>query len=153
VHIIYFSLVAFLIVLGCSKSDDFTVVNPNGNELKSGIVSLVLIEKPNLKMVHLVYTSPVNLENATVEITMPQITSFVNGPSSPIPQFPFTPNNIDKPTVITWVGNLTIGTPKTFCIIVEPDCNPSGKAVIWSDFKVNGVSIKGTIKNKVFACN
>jgi hypothetical protein len=153
VHIIYFSLVAFLIVLGCSKSDDFTVVNPNGNELKSGIVSLVLIEKPNLKMVHLVYTSPVNLENATVEITMPQIISFVNGPSSPIAQFSFTPNNVDKPTVITWVGNLTIGTPKTFCIIVEPDCNPSGKAVIWSDFKVNGVSIKGTIKNKVFACN
>jgi hypothetical protein len=91
-------LVAFLIVLGCSKSDDFTVVNPNGNELKSGIVSLVLMEKPNLKMVHLVYTSPVNLENATVEITMPQIISFVNGPSSPIAQFPFTPNNIDKPT-------------------------------------------------------
>jgi hypothetical protein len=51
------------------------------------------------------------------------------------------------------VGNLTSGTPKTFCIIVEPDCNPSGKAVIWSDFKVNGVSVKGTIKNKVFACN
>ena len=150
--IIYLSLVAFLIVLGCAKNDDF-VVNPDGNELKSGIVSLVLVPKSNLKMVHLVYTSPVDLENAIVEITLPQIISFENGPSSPIAQFSFTPNNINKPTVITWVGNLTSGTPKTFCIIVEPDCNPSGKAIIWSDFKVNGVSQKGTIKNKVFACN
>jgi hypothetical protein len=37
-RIIYLSLVAFQIVMGCAKSDDFTVVNPNENELKSGIV-------------------------------------------------------------------------------------------------------------------
>lgn len=32
---IYFSLVAFLILLGCSKSDDVSVVNPDENQLKS----------------------------------------------------------------------------------------------------------------------
>ncbi|MBE0422961.1 MAG: hypothetical protein IBX66_03395 [Lutibacter sp.] len=112
--------------------------------------SLALISKPNLKMVHLEYISSEDLENAIVEITMPQITSFVNGPASQ--GFIFTPNNHDKPTVVTWEGNLTACVKKTFCIIVEPDCNVSGKAIIWSDFKVSGVSVKGSIKNKVFDC-
>lgn len=140
-------------LLGCSKSDDFSVINPNENMLKSGTVSLVLVPKTNLKMVHLVYTSPVDLENAIVEITMPQILEYTKGPGSSWTTASFTPNNINKPTVITWVGNLPSGIPKTFCIIVEPDCNASGKAIIWSDFKVNGVSQKGTIKNKVYDCN
>jgi len=151
---IYLILVAFLMVLGCSKVDDVSDVNPNENVLKSGSASLVLVPKPlNLKMVHLVYTSQEDLENAKVEITMPQILAYTKGPGSNWTTASFTPNNIEKPTVITWVGNLPSGIAKTFCIIVEPDCNPSGKAVIWSDFKVNGVSKKGTIKNKVFACN
>ncbi|MRS02141.1 hypothetical protein EG832_02750 [bacterium] len=32
---VYFSLVAFLILWGCSKSDDFTVGNPDESQLKS----------------------------------------------------------------------------------------------------------------------
>lgn len=35
---IYSSLVVFLIVLGCSKVEDVSVVNPNENQLKSGII-------------------------------------------------------------------------------------------------------------------
>jgi hypothetical protein len=42
-----------------------------------------------------------------------------------------------------------------FCFLVKVDCSKgnSGFANIWTDMKVNGVSVKGTIKNKVFACN
>lgn len=178
-RIIYLSLVAFLIVLGCSKTDDFAV-NQDENQLKSATVNsseesqsiassvvescelLSVEEKPNhpaLKisegetMVHIIFTSSGYLENAIVEITLPQILKYRIGPGSGYREDLFTPNNIDQPTVITWVGDLASCTPKIFCIIVKPNCNASGKAVIWSDFKVNGVSKKGTIKNKVFVCN
>jgi len=36
---IYFSLVAFLILSGCSKSDDYSVVNPAENQLKSTLTN------------------------------------------------------------------------------------------------------------------
>jgi hypothetical protein len=42
-----------------------------------------------------------------------------------------------------------------FCFLVKVDCSKgqSGYTTFWTDMKVNGVSVKGTIKNKVFACD
>jgi hypothetical protein len=39
--------------------------------------------------------------------------------------------------------------------MVKVDCGKgnNGLTTFWTDMKVNGVSVKGTIKNKVFACN
>ena len=42
-----------------------------------------------------------------------------------------------------------------FCFLLKVDCGQgqSGYTTFWTDLKVNGVSVKGTIKNKVFVCN
>jgi hypothetical protein len=206
---ISFVLVAFLIVLGCSKSDDFTV-NPDGNQLKSSrmaspitpwamgipaiwdnnnVLQTALWRPPSagsalpnysftqfplydfspyfLKgeteynpanydvMTHFGYISPGAVTSAVVEFTFPHIIYFLPHMNNKNQQRIYTVNNIENQTVISCTTDLVKGMNPMFCFLVKVDCGKgsSGFVTFWTDMKVNGVSVKGTIKNKVFACN
>ena len=178
---IFFSLVAFLIVLGCSKSDDLSSVNPNENQLKSTrTASPIAIWDNNSVlqtslwnplasysapdgypayvasnydvMAHFQYYSDEAVTGAVVEFTFPHIKYFV---PHMLYGRTYTVNNVDNITVISCTTDLIEGWNPMFCFIVKVDCGKgkSGYTTFWTDMKVNGVSVKGTIKNKVFACN
>ena len=205
---ICFSLVACLIVLGCSKSDDFTV-NPDENQLKSArtaspitpwaqgipavwdnnsLLQTSLWLPPSLGpalpnysfaqfphydfspyylngeteynpanydvMTHFGYISPEAVSGAVVEFTFPHIQYFLPHINNVNQQRIYTVNNVNSTTVITCTTNLVAGMNPMFCFLVKVDCGKgkSGYTTFWTDMKVNGVTVKGTIKNKVFAC-
>ncbi|HCE54598.1 MAG TPA: hypothetical protein DER05_06135 [Lutibacter sp.] len=106
-------------------------------------------------MVHFVYISPAALTDAVVEFTFPQIIRFFPHVIDGNEHRTFIVNNQNNQTVITTVTNLDEGWNPMFCFMVKADCSKgkSGFCTIWSDIKVNGVSVKGTVKNKVFECN
>lgn len=206
---IYFSLVVFLIVLGCAKSDDFTV-NPNENQLKSvrtaspitpwaqgipavwdnnSLLQTALWLPPSLGtilpnysfaqfplydfspyylngvseynpanfdvMTHFGYISPEAVIGAVVEFTFPHILYFLPHINNINQQRIYTVNNVSNQTVITCTENLVKGMNPMFCFLVKVDCSKgnNGYVTFWTDMKVNGVSVKGSIKNKVFSCN
>jgi hypothetical protein len=188
---IYFSFLAFLFSLGCSKSDDLAV-NTNENQLKSARTATVINQtNPYLPlaeqtwdnttelqtslwpalpvytappgypvyvasnydvMAHFQYYSQEAVTVAVVEFTFPQIIDFV---PHMLYGRTYTVNNADNITVISCTTDLVAGWNPMFCFIVKVDCSQgnSGYTTFWTDMKVNGVSVKGTIKNKVFACN
>jgi len=223
---IYLILLAFLVLLGCSKVNDELNVTPNENQLKSArtatpitpwatpgavtiwdnndVLKTALWAPPGIGsaypgysfhqldydfspyyvngeteynpenydlMAHFGYFSPEDVDNAVVEFTFPHIKYFlphmlVSDASGQDTRRVFTVNNENNQTVITCITNLkkaywtTGSTPKLigspmFCFLVKVDCDKgeSGYTTFWTDMKVNGVSVKGTIKNKVFACN
>ena len=203
-------MLALLIVMGCSKSDEFTV-NPDGKQLKSartaspitpwatpGAITIwdnnsmlqtalwrppsVGTALPNYSitqfplydfspyyvngqteynpanydlMAHFGYFSPEDVDDAVVEFTFPHIEYFIPHMNNKNQQRIYTVNNVDNQTVITCTTNLVKGMNPMFCFLVKADCSKgkSGYSNIWADMKVNGVSVKGTIKNKVFVCN
>jgi len=175
-----FCLVAFMIVLGCSKPQSDLNVNPGENQMKSARTGTPLYVWDNTSelqsvlwpplesytapagypvyvksnydvMCHFQYFSPKAVSGALVEFTFPHIIRFVphmiNGRT-------YTVNNKDNITVISCRTNLVAGWNPMFCFIVKVDCGKgnNGLTTFWTDMKVNGVSVKGTIKNKVFAC-
>ncbi len=122
-------------------------------------------------MAHFGYFSPEDVDDAVVEFTFPHIKYFlphmlVSDASGEDTRRIFTVNNDNNQTVITCTTDLKkaywntanppklIGSPM-FCFLLKIDCGKgkSGLTTFWTDMKVNGVSVKGTIKNKVFACN
>jgi hypothetical protein len=204
---IFFSLTAFLLILGCSKSDDLAV-NSNEDLLKSSRTASPIAEwtkpaiwdnnsmlqtalwlppgvgpaLPNYSftqfpsydfspyfingeteynpanydvMTHFGYISPEAVTGAVVEFTFPQIKYFLPHMNNKNQQRIYTSNNVENQTVISCTADLVKGMNPMFCFLVKVDCGKgnSGFATIWTDMKVNGVSVKGTIKNKVFACN
>jgi hypothetical protein len=107
-------------------------------------------------MCHFIYNSPEAISGAVVEFTFPHIKYFVPHITGPKQLRNYTVNNVNNQTVINCTTDLVKGwNAAMFCFIVKADCSKgnSGYATIWTDMKVNGVSVKGTIKNKVFACN
>jgi hypothetical protein len=42
--------------------------------------------------------------------------------------------------------------PMFFFVKVDCGIGNCGYATIWTDMKVNGISVKGTLKNKVLSC-
>jgi len=182
---ILFVLVAFLVVLGCSKSGDFTG-NPDGNQLKSARTATPIsintdqhwdnttvlqtslwnplasytapegyppyVASDYDLMAHFGYISPEAVSGAVVEFTFPNIKYFV--PHMTYGRI-YTVNNKDNITVISCTTDLVKGMNPMFCFLVKVDCGKgeSGYTTFWTDMKVNGVSVKGTINNKVFACN
>lgn len=106
-------------------------------------------------MAHFQYYSSTAVPNAVIELTFPHISHFVPHVTNGNKHRVFTVNNVNNQTVIKTITNLTVGWNPMFCFMLKVDCNKgnSGYATIWSDMKVNGVSVKGSIKNKVFACN
>ena len=117
-------------------------------------------------MAHFGYFSPEDVNDAVVEFTFPHIVYFLPHMNAANQQRIYTVNNVDNQTVITCVTDLKkaywntanppklIGSPM-FCFLLKVDCGKgkSGYTTFWTDMKVNGVSVKGSIKNKVFACN
>ncbi len=204
---ISFVMVAFLMILGCSKSEDFTV-NPEENQLKSARAASPIaawtkpatwdnnsnlqtalwlppsagLTLPNYSfaqfpeydfspyfvngeaeynpanydvMNHFGYISPEAVTGAVVEFTFPHIEYFLPHMNNKNQQRIYTVNNEDNQTVITCKTNLVKGMNPMFCFLIKVDCGngKSGYTTFWTDIKVNGVSVKGTIKNKVFDCN
>jgi len=103
-------------------------------------------------MAHFQYYAQEAVIGAVVEFTFPHVLDFV-----PHMLFgrTYTVNNVDNVTVISCTTNLVAGWNPMFCFMLKIDCGKgnSGLTTFWTDMKVNGVSIKGTIKNKVYACN
>ncbi len=204
---ISFVLVAFLILLGCSKSNDFRY-NPDENQLNSPRTASPIAQwtkaaiwdnnsvlqtalwfpppagptLPNYSftqfplyvfspyyvngvteynpanydvMTHFGYISPEAVTGAVVEFTFPHIKYFLPHMNNKNQLRVYTVNNVNNPTVITCTTDLIKGMNPMFCFLVKVDCGrgESGYTTFWTDMKVNGVSVKGTIKNKVFACN
>ena len=204
--ITYFSIIAFLFVVGCSKEDNVSVVDPENNQLKStvspiaawgspatwddnpGVLKTALWYPPALGtlpnysftqfpnydftpyylngeteynpnnydvMAHFGYISPAAVSGAVLEFTFPHIEYFLPHMNNVNQQRVYTVNNSGNQTVITCVTNLVQGMNPMFCFLVKVDCgsgNGSHKT-FWTDMKVNGVSVKGPISNKVFDCN
>jgi hypothetical protein len=106
-------------------------------------------------MTHFGYISPEAVAGAVVEFTFPHIEYFLPHMNNKNQQRIYTANNAYNQTVITCTTDLVKGMNPMFCFLVKIDCGQgnSGFTTFWTDMKVNGVSVKGTIKNKVFACN
>lgn len=106
-------------------------------------------------MAHFGYISPVTISGAVVEFTFPHIKYFLPHMNNLNQQRIYTVSNIENQTVITCTTDLVAGMNPMFCFLVKVDCGKgkSGFTTFWTDMKVNGVSVKGTIKNKVFECN
>ncbi len=187
---IYVSLMAFVMLMGCSKSANDLSINQEENQLKlaSGeshsartatpfglpgdkiedVLETALYYPPvsytaptdypvyvasNYDlMAHFRYKSQEAVTGAVVEFTFPHIKYFV--PHVPAGRI-YTVNNVNNQTVITTITNLNAGWNPMFCFIVKVDCGKgkSGFTTFWTDMKINGVSVKGSIKNKVFVCN
>jgi len=106
-------------------------------------------------MAHFGYMSPVAVTGAVVEFTFPKILYFLPHMNNLNQQRIYTVNNTNNQTVISCTTNLVMGMNPMFCFLIKVDCGNgnSGFATFWTDMKVNGVSVKGNIKNKVFDCN
>ena len=120
-------------------------------------------------MAHFGYFSPEDVDNAVVEFTFQNIEYFlphmlVSDPSGQDTRREFTVKYVGNQTVITCVTDLKqaywnsatpskrIGSPM-FCFLLKINCNGNNNTTFWTDMKVNGESVKGTIQNKVFDCN
>ena len=106
-------------------------------------------------MTHFGYISPEAVTGAVIEFTFPHIKYFLPHMNGTNQQRIYTANNVNSPTVITCTTDLVKGMNPMFCFLVKVDCGEgnSGYVTFWTDMKVNGVSVKGTIKNKVFSAN
>lgn len=98
------------------------------------------------------YKSSEDLENAEVKFTCPHITGYeaLDGKT-----YSVNPGNSHgSPTVLTWVGDIEACTEMTFTLSFDADCiqNNSGKVNIFTDFKVNEESKKGSNENITFNC-
>jgi hypothetical protein len=222
---IYFSLMAFLFIMGCAKVANDPAATPDENELKStitaspiapwgspavwddnvGVLRTALWAPPALGplpnysftqfpdynfrpyyvhgnkeynpanydvMAHFGYISPEAVTGAVVEFTFRHIKYFLPHMNNLNQQRIYFVNHEDfedNETVITCTTDLVKGMNPMFCFLVKIDCGDdergfakgksgcgkeeSGLTTFWTDMKVNGVSVKGTITNKVFACN
>jgi len=93
------------------------------------------------------------LEGAEVKFTCPHISSFIAIDGK---EYAINPGNSKgSPTVLTWIGDIEACTEITFTLSFEADCdqNSSGKANLFTDFKVNGESKKGDNENIVYQCS
>lgn len=144
---IYFSLVALLIVLGCSKVYDVSVVNPGENQLKSaraatalgvwddnvGVLRTSLWAPPASYiapegypaydasdydvMAHFGYISPEAVTSAVVEFTFQNIQYFVPHITQESEFRTYTVNYIGNQTVITCTADLIEGMNPMFCFL------------------------------------
>jgi len=99
------------------------------------------------------YLSSEDLDNTEVKFTCPHIKSFeaLDGK-----EYSVNPGNSHgSPTVLTWNGDIDACSEITFTLSFDADCeqNNAGKANLFTDFKVNGVSKNGENENIVFACS
>jgi hypothetical protein len=106
-------------------------------------------------MAHFGYKSPEAVTGAVVEFTFPHILCIIPHMNNINQQRIYTINNANNQTKISCTTNLVAGMNPMFCFLIKVDCGKgnSGFSTFWTDMKVNGVSVKGSIKNKVFDCN
>ena len=111
-------------------------------------------ETADNKYVTFTYVSDVFLENAEVKFTCPQIDDFTAVDGKEYNVNPGQVNGTDN--VLTWIGDIEACIPITFTLDFEPHCTYNDNSQkwntpnVWTDFKVNGVSIKGDLPNIVY---
>ena len=99
------------------------------------------------------YISNEDLQDAEVKFTCPHISGF---DALDDKTYEVNPGNSHgSPTVLTWKGDIAACSEVTFTLSFDADCEQasSGKANLFTDFKVNGVSKKGDNENIVFTCS
>lgn len=98
------------------------------------------------------YISAEDLTDASIKFTCPHIVSFESLDGKTYSVNPG--NGKGSPTVLTWNGDIEACTEITFTLAFEADCeqNEGGFANIFTDFKVNGISKKGSNSNIKFEC-
>ncbi|MDF2156668.1 hypothetical protein [Algoriphagus sp. CAU 1675] len=102
------------------------------------------------------YNSSELLQDAVVQFNFPQILPLGENGSYTAPDGKvYSVNTKGRSSVLTWIGKVRCGPGRTsFRFSVLPDCNASGKALIWTDASVNGVSVKNKMTpNIVATCN
>lgn len=104
------------------------------------------------KNVVFTYISPVALTNAVVKFTCPQIGGYIANDGKIYTSNSGQSNGTDN--VLTWTGDIpACGDGITFSFSFTPNCVYNEKSEkwntpnVWSDFKVNEVSKKGTLGN------
>lgn len=99
------------------------------------------------------YNSSEPLKNAVVRFTFPQIMPLGADGSYTAPDGKvYTVRKNGKSSVLTWIGDVRCGPGRTsFRFAMQPDCNPSGKALIWTDASVNGLSVKNNLTPNLVA--
>ncbi|MDP3915407.1 MAG: hypothetical protein Q8R96_16900 [Bacteroidota bacterium] len=116
--------------------------------------SFSYVTTDNKKTVVFTYVSAIALENASVKFTCPHITGWSSSAT-------LVPNNVNNPTNLTWTGNIEACIPISWTITFTPDCdqnkgnsqNTPSFANVWTDFEVDGVSIKNeNTPNIVYNC-
>ncbi len=100
------------------------------------------------------YLSEVSLTDANVKFTCPHIKGFTVEDGKTYTENPANPNSQGSPTVLTLTGDIAACTPITFILSFDPDCeqNANGKLNLWTDFKVNEVSKKGSLESIKYNC-
>ncbi len=102
------------------------------------------------------YDADIELIGATVEFTFPQVINLTLNTSGNYvapDDKEYTVNNPTNQTVFTWVGDIGCIDleAETFEFSHSPDCGAGnakdGEAVIWTDMKVNGASVKNGVPN------
>ncbi len=90
------------------------------------------------------YKSENDIPNAQVKLTCPHIDP-TNGFTAN-DEKTYAVNNSGNQTVLTWEGDITACEEISFDLTFVPDCskknNGNGGVTIWTDFKVNEVSVK-----------
>lgn len=99
------------------------------------------------------------LTDAVVEFTFPQVLNVTlnedglyEAPDGKL----YSVNNPTHQTVFSWTGDIGCTTEEAVSFVFNqaPDCGAQpandGQAVIWTDAKVNGISVKGTNANIVY---
>lgn len=99
------------------------------------------------------YISAEDLDAAEIKFTCPHIVSFEALDDKTYTVNPG--NSHGSPTVLTWNGDIEACTAITFTLDFEADCdqNSGGFANLFTDFKVNEVSKKGTNPSIKFDCS
>jgi len=98
------------------------------------------------------YLSSEDLYDAEIKFTCPHIKGFETQDGK---EYSINPGNSHgSPTVLTWNGDIEACSEITFTLSFDAVCeqNNAGKANLFTDFKVNGLSKKGDNENIVFAC-
>jgi len=99
------------------------------------------------------YVNSEDLDNAEAKFTCPHIKGYEAKDGK---EYSVNPGNSHgSPTVLTWNGDIDACSEITFTLSFDADCeqNKAGKANLFTDFKVNGLSKKGDKENIVFACS
>ena len=105
------------------------------------------------KNIRFFYNFSEPLKDPVVKFTFPQIVNMgVYGSYTAPDGKVYSVSKNGKNVVFTWIGDVRCGPGRTsFRFTVQPACNASGKAMVWTDASVNGLSVKNNMTPNIVA--